>query len=301
MKISNISISISDMELLEILKRYLKNKNINLKNVEISENITIKNIRYKIFRNITLKLNIVKVISNRVYLEMNKISLKGMTIPKYIIELIMKFASSKIIKEVRDDNKIVFIIDINQYIENSNIKFIINKFVINNGHIYMNFSDIFINNKTNNLKPKSKGGFFLKLTQTTLRLSGEDIMSFIKDFVKSNNFSIFGVDVSQAIYLKGLIINSFEVGDVSVNIKDLKENLLYVQIKIINSIVPGVNIEHIPIKIFVKDLIKSFANLNMDLDINSVRFIDDCIEVKINNFNFDMKSLPSGSNNIFLK
>lgn len=301
MKISNISISVGDVELLEILKGYLNSKNINFKSVEICESIIIKNIKYKIFRNITLKLNIIKVVSNKIYLEMNKISLKGMTIPKYIVELIMKFTSVKVLKEVRNDNKIVFIIDINEYIENSNIKFNINKLSINHGCIDANFSNIFINKVTNNLKPSNKGGFFLKLTQTTLRLSGEDIMSFIKDFVKSNNFSIFGVDISQAIYVKGLIISSFEVGDVSVNIKDLKENLLYVQIKIINPIFPGINIEHIPIKIYVKDLIRSFTNLNMDLDINGIRFIDDCIEVKINNFNFDMKSLSSGSSNIFLK
>ena len=141
----------------------------------------------------------------------------------------------------------------------------------------------------------------MRLTQTILKLSGDDIMSFIRDFIRTDSVMISGIDVSQAVYLKGIIVNSFEIGDVSINIKDLKENLLYVQLKIINSIFPGVNIEHIPIKIFVKDILKSLNNLNLDLDINSVRFIDDCIEVKINNLNLDMKKLPSNSNNIFLK
>ncbi len=301
MKVSNISISISDGELLEILQYYFKSKNINIKSIEMYKNIVIKNIKYKIFNNITLSLKFQKVLDNKIYMEINKLSLRGMTIPKYLIELIIKFVPIKILKQERVGNKIIFIIDVNKYIENLNVKFILNKILISDGHINLNLNNIFINKSKNTLKLKHGGGLFLKLTQTTLILSGDDIMSFIKDFVKMDSFSIFGVDVSQAIYLKGIIINSFEVGDVSVNIKDLRENLLYVQLKIINSVFPGVNIEHIPIKIFVKDLIKSFNNLNMDLDVNSVKFIDDCIEVKINNFKFDMKSLPSNSNNIFLK
>ena len=301
MKVSNISISISDGELLEILQYYFKCKNINIKSIEMYKNIVIKNIKYKIFNNITLSLKFQKVLDNKIYMEINKLSLRGMTIPKYLIELIIKFVPIKILKQERVGNKIIFIIDVNKYIENLNVKFILNKILISDGHINLNLNNIFINKSKNTLKLKHGGGLFLKLTQTTLILSGDDIMSFIKDFVKMDSFSIFGVDVSQAIYLKGIIINSFEVGDVSVNIKDLRENLLYVQLKIINSVFPGVNIEHIPIKIFVKDLIKSFNNLNMDLDVNSVKFIDDCIEVKINNFKFDMKSLPSNSNNIFLK
>src|SRR5699024_2104974 len=151
------------------------------------------------------------------------------------------------------------------------------------------------------LKQKGRGGLFLRLTQTILKLSGDDIMSFIRDFIRTDSVMISGIDVSQAVYLKGIIVNSFEIGDVSINIKDLKENLLYVQLKIINSSFTGVNIEHITIKIFVKDILKSLNNLNLDLDINSVIFIDDCIEVKINNLNLDMKKLPSNSNNIFLK
>ncbi len=141
----------------------------------------------------------------------------------------------------------------------------------------------------------------MKLTQTILRLSGDDIMSFVRDFVKSGNFMISGIDVSQAIYLKGIIIGSFELGDVSLNIKDLRENLLYIQVKIINCVFPGINIEHVPIKIFVKDLLKAFGNLDLDLDINNVRFIDDCIEIRINNFNLDMRKLSSGGSNVFLK
>ena len=289
MKVSNISISISDGELLEILQYYFKSKNINIKSIEMYKNIVIKNIKYKIFNNITLSLKFQKVLDNKIYMEINKLSLRGMTIPKYLIELIIKFVPIKILKQERVGNKIIFIIDVNKYIENLNVKFILNKILISDGHINLNLNNIFINKSKNTLKLKHGGGLFLKLTQTTLILSGDDIMSFIKDFVKMDSFSIFGVDVSQAIYLKGIIINSFEVGDVSVNIKDLRENLLYVQLKIINSVFPGVNIEHIPIKIFVKDLIKSFNNLNMDLDVNSVKFIDDCIEVKINNFKFDMK------------
>lgn len=301
MKISDISISISDGELLKILQYYLKSKNINIKSIEMHQDIVIKNIKYKIFKNITLNLKFKKVFQNKIYVEMNKVSLKGMTIPKYLIEFIMKFIPIKILKQERINNKIIFIIDVNKYIENLNTKFILNKIDVRNRCVNVNLNNILINKVGNTLKSKHGGGLFLKLTQTTLRLSGDDIMSFIKDFVKMDNFSIFGVDVSQAIYLKGIIVNSFEVGDVSVNIKDLRENLLYVQLKIINSVLPGVNIEHIPIKIFVKDLIKSFNNLNMDFDVNSVKFIDDCIEVKINNFKFDMKSLPSNSNNIFLK
>ena len=64
---------------------------------------------------------------------------------------------------------------------------------------------------------------------------------------------------------------------------------------------PGINIEHVPIKIFVKDLLKAFGNLDLDLDINNVRFIDDCIEIRINNFNLDMRKLSSGGSNVFLK
>ena len=76
---------------------------------------------------------------------------------------------------------------------------------------------------------------------------------------------------------------------------------MYVQVKIINSVFPGVNIEHIPIKFFVKDLLRSFNNLNLDLDVNSVKFIDNCIEVRVNNFSIDVKQLSSGNTGGFLK
>lgn len=300
MKLSNISITISETDLLDILKRALINKNILIQDIKINKSIVIKNIRYRIFKNINLDFKILKVLENKIYVEINKLSFKKVSIPKTFLDIFTKFIPIKFVKENRK-NRCIFIFDLNEYIKNFNSQFFIRKIFVNNSFINIVADEIFIKNNTNKLKQKGRGGLFLRLTQTILKLSGDDIMSFIRDFIRTDSVMISGIDVSQAVYLKGIIVNSFEIGDVSINIKDLKENLLYVQLKIINSIFPGVNIEHIPIKIFVKDILKSLNNLNLDLDINSVRFIDDCVEVKINNLNLDMKKLPLNSNNIFLK
>ncbi len=300
MKLSNISITISETDLLDILKRALISKNVLIEDIEINKSIIIKNIRYRIFKNINLDFKILKVLENKIYVEINKLSFKCMSIPKTFLDIFTKFIPIEFVKENKK-NRCIFIFDLNEHIKNFNTQFFIRKICTNSGFINIVVDEIFIKNNTNKLKQKGRGGLFLRLTQTILKLSGDDIMSFIRDFIRTDSVMISGIDVSQAVYLKGIIVNSFEIGDVSINIKDLKENLLYVQLKIINSIFPGVNIEHIPIKIFVKDILKSLNNLNLDLDINSVRFIDDCIEVKINNLNLDMKKLPSNSNNIFLK
>lgn len=300
MKLSNISITISETDLLDILKRALISKNVLIEDIEINKSIIIKNIRYRIFKNINLDFKILKVLENKIYVEINKLSFKCMSIPKTFLDIFTKFIPIEFVKE-NNKNRCIFIFDLNEHIKNFNTQFFIRKIYTNSGFINIVVDEIFIKNNTNKLKQKGRGGLFLRLTQTILKLSGDDIMSFIRDFIRTDSVMISGIDVSQAVYLKGIIVNSFEIGDVSINIKDLKENLLYVQLKIINSIFPGVNIEHIPIKIFVKDILKSLNNLNLDLDINSVRFIDDCIEVKINNLNLDMKKLPSNSNNIFLK
>lgn len=300
MKLSNISITISETDLLDILERALISKNVLIEDIKINKSIIVKNIRYRIFKNINLDFKILKVLENKIYVEINKLSFKCMSIPKTFLDIFTKFIPIEFVKENKK-NRCIFIFDLNEYIKNFNTQFFIRKICTNSGFINIVADEIFIKNNTNKLKQKGRGGLFLRLTQTILKLSGDDIMSFIRDFIRTDSVMISGIDVSQAVYLKGIIVNSFEIGDVSINIKDLKENLLYVQLKIINSIFPGVNIEHIPIKIFVKDILKSLNNLNLDLDINSVRFIDDCIEVKINNLNLDMKKLPSNSNNIFLK
>lgn len=300
MKLSNISITISETDLLDILKHALIIKNVLIEDIKINKSIIIKNIRYRIFKNINLDFKILKVLENKIYVEINKLSFKCMSIPRKFLDIVNKFIPIDFVKENKK-NRCIFIFDLNEYIKNFNTQFFIRKICTNSGFINIVADEIFIKNNTNKLKQKGRGGLFLRLTQTILKLSGDDIMSFIRDFIRTDRVMISGIDISQAVYLKGIIVNSFEIGDVSINIKDLKENLLYVQLKIINSIFPGVNIEHIPIKIFVKDILKSLNNLNLDLDINSVRFIDDCIEVKINNLNLDMKKLPSNSNNIFLK
>lgn len=300
MRITNVSIDINEIDLLNTLNRFLMKKGIFLKSIEMNEGIHLRNISYKIFKNLNICLKVTRIINNKVYIKIGKLNLGRIYIPKYIIDIIVKFLPSNIIYENKKD-KHSFIVNVDKIIENSTVYFNLNKILINNGVIRIDVRDIGINLKNRGFNSLNGGGVFLRLTQTTLRFSGEDIMSFVHDFVKAGNFIISGIDVSQAIYLKGIIVNSFEIGDVAINIKDLRENLIYIQIKIINSIIPGVNIEHIPIKIFVKDLLSMFSNLNLDLDLNSVRFIDDCIEVKINNFTLDMKSLSSGGGKAFLK
>lgn len=300
MNIRNISIKVSEEELFCILKKFLASRNIFIKDIKIHKIISVKNICYGIIRDINFDFSIHKIVKNTVYLEINKITFKGLSIPKKIIDIFLKFTSI----DVERKNKIrkfLILINLESYMKNLNTKFSLQKINLEKGFANIFLTDISIENKSKKLKQYNKGGISLKLTQTTLKLSGEDIMSFVKDFIKTDKVILSGVDVSQAIYLKGIIINSFDLGDVSINIKDMKENLLYVQLKIINSIFPGVNIEHIPMKIFVKDILKSFTNLNLDLDVGSVKFIDECIEVKINNLNFDMKRLSTSSGNIFLR
>lgn len=300
MRLSNIFIKINERDLLENLNHILNDKNILIEDVKINQGISIKNIKYKLFRNINIDFDISRVTKNKLYIEIKKIGFKYFYIPKSILDIFVRSIFGNLSKE-NSKNKYILIFDLNKHMKKINLKFLIKKIYTDNGSININLSNISFKNNIKKIGNKNGGGFFLRLTQTTLRLSGEDIMSFIRDFVKTDSVIISGIDISQAIYLKGIIINSFEVGDISVNIKDLRENLLYVQLKIINCILPGVNIEHIPIKIFVKDLLRAFNNLNLDLDVSSVRFIDDCIEVKINNLNLDMKKLSPNSNNVFLK
>ncbi len=300
MKLTNISIIINELDLLEILTYFFITKGILIEEIKINKAIAFKHISYKIFKNINLIINILKVKDNKITVEINKICFKKLCIPKSFLEIVMKFFPLKLTR-VYEKGKFIFIVDLNEYIKNQNIDFKISKVKLCDGYINIVAENIFVKSTTNKVKQKNKGGVFLKLTQTTLKLSGDDIMSFIKDFIKTDSFSISGIDISQAIYIKNILIGSFEVGDVSVNIKDLKENLLYVQVKIINSVFPGVNIEHIPIKFFVKDLLRSFNNLNLDLDVNSVKFIDNCIEVRVNNFSIDVKQLSSGNTGGFLK
>lgn len=300
MRLSNIFIKINEKDLLENLNYILNDKNILIEDIKINHGIRIKNIKYKLFKGFNIDFNIFKVSENKIYIEVKKVGFKYFYIPKVILDIFICSMFGKVEKENKK-NKCVFIFDLNEHMKKINSQISIKNIWIDSGFININLSDISFKNNIKKVESKNKGGLFLRLTQTTLRLSGEDIMSFIKDFVKTESVIISGIDISQAVYLKGIIINSFEVGDISVNIKDLRENLLYVQLKIINCIIPGVNIEHIPIKIFVKDLLRAFNNLNLDLDISSVRFIDDCIEVKINNLNLDMKKLSSGSSNVFLK
>ena len=300
MNIRNISIKISEEEIAFILKKFLSSRNILIKDVKIHKIISVKNICCGIIRDINLYFSIHKVVDNTVYMEVNKINFKGFPIPKKAIYIFLKFTPIDI--EVQYEiGKFLIVLNLENYTKNLNTKFSLKKIRLEKGFANLSIDNVCIENKYKKLKSYSKGGLSLKLTQTVLKLSGEDIMSFVKDFIKTDKVILSGIDVSQAIYLKGIIINSFDVGDVSISIKDMKENLLYIQLKIINSIFPGVNIEHIPMKIFVKDILKSFSNLNLDLDVGSVRFVDECIEVKINNLNFDMKRLPVGSNNIFLK
>lgn len=300
MKLTTISIIISELDLLEILTYFFITKGILIEEIKINKSIAFKHISYKFLKNINLTINILKVKDNKITVEINKICFKKLCIPKSFIEIIMKIFPLKLTR-VYKKGKFIFIVDLNEYIKNQNIDFKISKVMLCDGYIHIVAENIFVKNTINKVKQKNKGGIFLKLTQTTLKLSGDDIMSFIKDFIKTDSFSISGIDISQAIYIKNILIGSFEVGDVSINIKDLKENLLYVQVKIINSVFPGVNIEHIPIKFFVKDLLRSFNNLNLDLDVNSVKFIDNCIEVRVNNFSMDVKQLSSGNTNRFLK
>lgn len=300
MKLTNISIIINELDLLEILTYFFITKGILIEEIKINKAIAFKHISYKIFKNINLIINILKVKDNKITVEINKICFKKLCIPKSFLEIVMKFFPLKLTR-VYEKGKFIFIVDLNEYIKNQNIDFKISKVKLCDGYIHIVAENIFVKSTTNKVKQKNKGGVFLKLTQTTLKLSGDDIMSFIKDFIKTDSFSISGIDISQAIYIKNILIGSFEVGDVSINIKDLKENLLYVQVKIINSVFPGVNIEHIPIKFFVKDLLRSFNNLNLDLDVNSVKFIDNCIEVRVNNFSIDVKQLSSGNTGRFLK
>lgn len=300
MRITNISIDINEIDLLNTLNRFLIRRNIFLKSIEMNEGIHLRNISYKIFKNLNVCLRVTKIRNNNVYIKIEKLNLGILHIPKYIIDIVLKYFPNDILSENKKD-KHSFIFNIDNSLKDSKFYFKLNKLIVNNGFIHIDARDIRVNHRTKRVNSLNRGGVFLRLTQTTLRFSGEDIMSFVRDFVKTGNFMISGIDVSQAVYIKGIIINSFEVGDVSINIKDLRENLLYVQVKIINSLLPGVNIEHIPIKIFVKDLLSMFSNLNLDLDLSSVRFIDDCIEVKINNLNLDMKGISSGSGKAFLK
>ena len=300
MRVSNISITISDKDLVEIFNGFLYRKNIFVEEIKINKSIILKNIRYKKFKDISIYLDVLGVENNKIYIKLTKVRYKYISIPEKIKNIIFKIISSKFANENIFSNSMV-VIDLSKYMKNSKFQFVINKVLFSNERINIYCENIFFKNNINKIKTKKKEGINLKLTQTTLKLSGEDIMSFVRDFVKTDSFIISGIDVSQALYLKGIIINSFDLGDVSINIKDLKGNLLYVQIKIINSIFPGINIEHIPIKVSIKDVLRSFNNLNLDFDINSVRFIDDCIEVKVNNFNLDMRKLPSSTNNVFLK
>lgn len=300
MRITNVSILCSEVDLIEILKQFLLNRNVFIKEIKINDGIQIRNISYKILKNINIALNITKVIDNKIYIKISKLNVNGICIPKYVLDFLIRFVPTDIVEENKND-KHGFVINLNNLMRESNFGFKLRNISLKEGFAQVIVDNINVKFKQKKFVSKNKGGLRLKLTQTTLRLSGEDIMSFVRDFVKNGNFMISGIDISQAIYLKGIIISSFEVGDVSLNIKDLKENLIYVQVKIINCLFPGVNIEHIPIKIFVKDLLSVFGDLNLDLDVNGVRFIDDCIEVRINNFNLDMKKLSSGRNNVFLK
>lgn len=300
MKLTDISILVNERDLTDILMRFVANKNISIKEIKITDEIQIKNISYKIFRNLSVHLKIHGVYNNKIQIRITKISFKGIYIPKSIVDIFIRFFHTDLIDENKLD-KHTFVIDLNNLMKNSNLRFNLKNIVVKKRFIHIISKDINININSKNKNLNKNGGIFLKLTQTILRLSGDDIMSFVRDFVKSGNFMISGIDVSQAIYLKGIIIGSFELGDVSLNIKDLRENLLYIQVKIINCVFPGINIEHVPIKIFVKDLLKAFGNLDLDLDINNVRFIDDCIEIRINNFNLDMRKLSSGGSNVFLK
>ncbi len=300
MKVTNISINISELDLSCMLNRFLVSRSISVKGISITEEFQIRNISYKIFKNISLYFVITGISDNKLRIRINKVKFSGLYIPKYIVDLILKIFKNDMISEDKT-YKNSFILDISKELNKDKFDFKIEKVIGKNGFIHIDLNDIYFNPNNKKFNNKNRSDVFLKLTQTTLRLSGDDLMSFIRDFVKSGNFMISGIDISQAVYLKGIVVNSFEVGDVSINIKDLKENLIYIQVKIINSLVPGVNIEHIPIKIFVKDLLSMFSSLNLDLDVNSVRFIDNCIEVKINNFNLDMRSLSSGGGKGFLK
>ena len=300
MRISNMFITTKEKDLLDIFNRFLNGKNIFIEEIKINKSIIIKNIRFKKFKDISIILDLLKVVENKIYIKLSKIRFKHIYIPNKIINLIFKIFISKFAHENILNNNIL-IIDLTKYVRKSNMEFKLNNISINKESINIYLENIFVKNNTNKIKIKNKEGIYLRLTQTTLKLSGEDIMSFVRDFVKTDKFIISGIDVSQALYLKGIIINSFDFGDVSINIKDLSGNLLHLNIKIINSLFPGVNIEHIPIKISVKELLKAFNNLNLDFDINSVKFIDGCIEVKVNNFSLDMRKLPNSSNNVFLK
>lgn len=300
MRVNDIFIMINEVDLLENLNRSLSSKNIFIQGIEINHGILLKNIKYKIFKNINLRFDILKVANNKIYIEINKIGFKYFSIPKKFLDFFIKIIPIKIEKE-NSKGKFIFVFDLEDKINKFKTKLTLKNVYFKNGFIKIVANNVHIKNNVKSINSKGRGGLFLKITQTTLRISGEDIMSFIKDFIKTDSVMISGIDISQAIYIKGIIVNCFEVGDVSINIKDLRENLLYVQIKIINCVFPGVNIEHIPIKIFVKDILKAFNNWNLDFDLSSARFIDDCIEVKINNFNLDMRRLSSSSNNLFLK
>ncbi len=300
MKIRSISIKVSEDELLYIFRKFLGSRNIFIEDIKIDKGLSIKNICYGIIRNINLNIGVHKVLGNKIYLKINKISFRRFTIPKGIANIFLRFISVNFEKQNKK-GRILIIINLDSYIKSTNVRFLLTKLYLEKGFINIIVENVDVESKSNKLKSYRGGRLFLKLTQTTLKLSGEDIMSFVKDFIRTDKVMISGIDVSQAVYIKGIIVNSFDVGDVSVNIKDMKENLLYIQLKIINSVFPGVNIEHIPVKIFVKDVLRSFNNLNLDLDIGNVRFVDDCIEVRINNLNFDMKKLSPNSGNIFLK
>lgn len=300
MRLSNIFIKINEQDLLKNLNYILNDKNILIEDIKINHSIYIKNIKYRLFKGFNIDFNIFKVLENKIYIEIKKIGFKYFHIPKIILDIFICSIFGNVERENKK-NKYMLVFNLNNYLSKMNSEILIKNIWTYNGFININLSDILVKNNIKKIDSKNRRGLFLRLTQTTLRLSGEDIMSFIRDFLRTDSVIISGIDVSQAVYLKGIIINSFEVGDISINIKDLRENLLYVQLKIINCIFPGINIEHIPIKIFVKDLLRAFNNLNLDLDISSVRFIDDCIEVKINNLNLDMKKLSSNSGNAFLK
>ncbi len=300
MKIRSISIKVSEDELLYIFRKFLGSRNIFIEDIKIDKGLSIKNICYGIIRNINLNIGVHKVLGNKIYLKINKMSFRRFTIPKGIANIFLRFISVNFEKQNKK-GRILIIINLDSYIKSTNVRFLLTKLYLEKGFINIIVENVDVESKSNKLKSYRGGRLFLKLTQTTLKLSGEDIMSFVKDFIRTDKVMISGIDVSQAVYIKGIIVNSFDVGDVSVNIKDMKENLLYIQLKIINSVFPGVNIEHIPVKIFVKDVLRSFNNLNLDLDIGNVRFVDDCIEVRINNLNFDMKKLSPNSGNIFLK
>ncbi|SHI61700.1 Uncharacterized membrane protein YkvA, DUF1232 family [Clostridium cavendishii DSM 21758] len=152
MRVSNVEAVLSGQDILSIINDFVKVDGLNLKEVNIKEEIEIEGNFKKIIKfKFKLNVSIIKIIENNIYLSLNKVKIFKLGIFKKIKNIVLKKVVNNFKEYGISVEKEIIIVNLNKILGTLPfINFNLNNLYIEQENIKVNFSDInFYLNKIN--------------------------------------------------------------------------------------------------------------------------------------------------------